>query len=168
VRAAITLLIGSTVIVALGAAAVTVYAIRLRHQEISLSTFIIAQQLKEWNDLLYVFEWNISCSSSLAGQIAALLDSRCVVFWVSIGSTAIAPPAAGVRFPSDPRCPGAWPANPQLLYLGDQRSALQAKFGRCSVRTSDHPRGRFEGVQNDGAFGVSKSTLRRINGDRRK
>jgi hypothetical protein len=47
VRAAITLLIGSTVIVALGAAAVTVYAIRLRHQEISLSTFIIAQQLKE-------------------------------------------------------------------------------------------------------------------------
>ena len=49
--------------------------------------------------------------------------------------------------------------NPQLLHFADQRSALQAKFGRCAVRASDHPSGRFKCVQNHGAFGVFKSSM---------
>jgi hypothetical protein len=62
----------------------------------------------------------------------------------------------------------AWetrPVNPQPLHLADQRSALQAKFGRCAVQASDHPGGRFKGVQNQGAFAISKSSWRRRNGD---
>ena len=38
-------------------------------------------------------------------------------------------------------------------------------LGRCAVQTSDHPRGRFKGVQNQGAFAVSESSWRRTNGD---
>ena len=31
------------------------------------------------------------------------------------------------------------PANPQLLHLVDQSSALQAKLGGCALRAADHP-----------------------------
>src|SRR5580704_5571873 len=58
------------------------------------------------------------------------------------------------------------PVNPQLLHLADQRSALQAKFGRCTVRAADHPSGCFKCLQNHGAFGVLKSSRRRRNGCR--
>lgn len=48
------------------------------------------------------------------------------------------------------------PADPQLLHFADQRSALLAKFGRCTARTSNHPSGCFKCVKDHGTFGVFK------------
>src|ERR1700677_5351280 len=56
------------------------------------------------------------------------------------------------------------PANRQLLYLVDQRSTLQAKFGRCAVRASDYPTGGLKRVQNQSAFAFFKIGRRPRNG----
>ncbi len=40
------------------------------------------------------------------------------------------------------------PGNPQLMHLVDQRSALQAKFGGCSLRAANHPTDAFERAQD--------------------
>jgi hypothetical protein len=44
--------------------------------------------------------------------------------------------------------------NSQLLHLVDQRGALHAKFGGCTLWAADHPADGLESAQDQAAFGV--------------
>jgi hypothetical protein len=51
--------------------------------------------------------------------------------------------------------------NPVPLDLVDQRSALQAKFGGCTIPSSDYSAGCLKRVQNQGASGIHQSSWSR-------
>ena len=114
---------------------------------------------------------SLSCvQSRSSGRSALTRPNKTAGYFVGelqddVSMTSLAAYSPAVKTKSHPGWLETRPANPELLHLANQSSALQAKFGGCPFRAADHPTSRFKRVQNQSAFRVPQRSHSRRDDD---